>query len=207
MKYNIQYIGLLLLLLIWSCGEKPMATTSEDNSTTVAAATPTEENKVTPTVSTTVEEEILEKTPTTIVAPYQLAFTIYEGQWFELDYPKDFSIKKQKNEMEKEDPYRGDISLFLTAPDQHITFFAFPLYGQSKPKGIAINTATEEYINNSQHQQGSKVMIRAKDGSYIREYQYDEFHFWGQQYDTPTTKALYTDAFERFYQSITATEG
>lgn len=192
--YNLRYTGLFFLfLLVWSCDEGQTASNNQ--------------NSTTPVVASTTVKDTLTKISTTSVKPYQLEFTTYDGQWFELDYPKSFSVRKQQNEMEKDNPYRGDVSLFLTSSDKRITFFAFPIYGNSKPKGIVIDEATEDYVDNSLHQQGSTVTIRAKDGSYIREYQYDEFHFWGQQYDVSATKILYTDAFERFYQSIEATEG
>lgn len=207
MKYSIQYIGLFFLFtVVLSCSEGSTAPSDEESPAPATSSTLAEDNKGSTTAPTTADPAP-EEVPVASVAPYQLDFKAYEADWFALEYPETFTVKEQKNKMEKEDPYRGDISLFLTAPDQQMTFFAFPIYGHSQPKGIAIDEATEEYINNSQHQQGKLVRIRAKDGSYIREYQYDEYHFWGQQYDTPTTKALYADAFERFYQSIGATEG
>lgn len=103
--------------------------------------------------------------------PEVIEYAKYKGAWFEIQYPKDFTVKNSQKSSTRVDGF--DSALFLS-PDGKVQFYVFSPQWSGEPKDIVLKTSETQTPPTTQIENGLEVKrwtIQAKDGSYSRSYE------------------------------------
>ncbi len=94
----------------------------------------------------------------------------FQGAWFEVRYPADFTVKPSLPSRTAE----GYDSAEFIAPDGSVTFYVFSPQWSGEADDIALNPEAETLVDKRTDQQDDRELrwftIAAKDGSYRRSY-------------------------------------
>jgi len=92
----------------------------------------------------------------------------YEGAWFDIEYPGDFSVRPSMPSLSRE----GFDSAFFLAPDSSVEFYVFSPQWSGEPEDFSINAASETIVSMSKETlddgEVSHFTVRAKDKRYWR---------------------------------------
>lgn len=124
----------------------------------------------------------------------------YEGEWFEIRYPRGFRARPSQPSTSGS----GYDSAFFLSSDGSVEFYVFAPQWNGTARDIEINPATETLVSTNVTRAGSKqirrITIKAQDGSYLRSYEDTE--------DVTTNtrrifgiKYLNSDAYNRYRQA------
>jgi glucose/arabinose dehydrogenase len=142
--------------------------------------------------------------------PYtNLAVRTFEGAWFTIKYPSDFTVRSSMRSLSSADGYD---SAFFTSPDKLVEFYAFSPQWDGNAYDITLNPMREYLIDkdvrNLSDRTETLFTIAAKDGSYKRSYrevkQYESSVNWvlGIKYSSERAYQKYQQAYVRFKKSL-----
>lgn len=133
----------------------------------------------------------------------------FEGAWFEVKYPGDFSIQASIKSLTSTNGYD---SAFFNGPDNKVAFYVFSPQWSGEPSDIVLNKDTENLSSlNETKKNGKKIFqykIEAKDGSYSRIYEDQQDpetktrHVFGIKFKDQETFDHYKGKFEQFQSSL-----
>jgi hypothetical protein len=149
--------------------------------------------------------------------------SLYEGTWFDISYPSNFTASPQPAEDSLNNRAQTDEAVF-TSPDESVEFFVYSPLWSGEPKSYLEIKPSEELVDEETQvlteaenpdQFGDKitrwVTIKAKDGSYTRSYvskkaQVDTgsevHHVFGIKYEDQDAYDRYKDAYQAFKESL-----
>lgn len=137
------------------------------------------------------------------------ATTVFEGAWFEVAYPADFTVRPSLESSSAE----GYDSVFFDSPDGEVSFYVHSPQWGGEPGDIALDPATETVADSTATTEGpvttTRITIRALDGSWERSYvtEADERgpSRWtiGWRYASEEARERYAPAFAAFRESLT----
>lgn len=137
------------------------------------------------------------------------ATTVFEGAWFEVAYPADFTVRPSLESSSTE----GYDSVFFDSPDGEVSFYVHSPQWGGEPSDFTLDPATEVVQDSTSTTDGplttTRVTIRARDGSWVRSYvtEADERgpSRWtiGWRYASEEARERYAPAFEAFRASLT----
>lgn len=140
--------------------------------------------------------------------PSDSSAAVYEGAWFEVTYPADFTVRPSLESSSAE----GYDSVFFDSPDGEVTFYVHSPQWGGEPSDIALDPATEVLQDSTSTAEGpvttTRLTIRAVDGSWERSYvtEADERgpSRWtiGWRYASDAARERYAPAFEAFRESL-----
>jgi hypothetical protein len=135
-------------------------------------------------------------------------FSTYKGGWFEIQYPKNFSVKPS---IPSSIPNKFD-SAFFISQDKKVKFYVFAPQWSGDATDITINTAKEtEKDTKNETKDGFKYRwftYEAKDGSWTRSYQETTNEegttklIIGVEYEDQDSYKKHKDSYLKFKKSI-----
>ena len=133
----------------------------------------------------------------------------FEGAWFTIKYPSDFTVRSSMRSLSSADGYD---SAFFLSPDSLVEFYIFSPQWNGHPSDIEIRPQSEYLIDSDIRQFNDRTetlyTIAAKDGSYKRSYrevkQYESSVNWvlGIKYSSERAYQKYQQAYVRFKKSL-----
>ncbi len=135
-------------------------------------------------------------------------FLIYKGAWFEIEYPKNFTVKPS---ISSSTPDMFD-SAFFISPDKKVKFYVFSPQWSGDATDISLNANTEiEKDVKTETKNGMKhkwYTYESKDGSKLRSYQETTNEenttklIIGIEYSDRESYKKYKDDYLKFKKSI-----
>lgn len=133
----------------------------------------------------------------------------FEGAWFTIKYPSDFTVRSSMRSLSSADGYD---SAFFLSPDSLVEFYIFSPQWNGHPSDIEIRPQSEYLIDSDIRQFNDRTetlyTIAAKNGSYKRSYrevkQYESSLNWvlGIKYSSERAYQKYQQAYVRFKKSL-----
>lgn len=153
----------------------------------------------------------------------EMETSLYEGTWFDIEYPSEFTANPQPAEDSLNNRAQTEEATF-TSPDGAVEFFVYSPLWSGEPESYLEVKPSEELVDEKEQvlteeenpdQYGDRVIrwvtIEAKDGSYTRSYvsrraQVDTgsevHHVFGIKYENQAAYDKYKDAYEAFKDSL-----
>lgn len=206
-----------LCVLAVGCASQAPTTTNANTNIITNANTNTNTNDITNMNTNVAQKELTREeyiAANTVKPVAASGMKIYEGSWFDIQYPSSFSARppepKEKTGLEPDEA-------FFTSPDKTVEFFVYsPLWG-GDPKDY-LNVAPNEKLvsekeSSSKENGGSLsrwVTVAAKDGSYTRSYVSVKgqievggvHHVFGIKYKDQKSYDRYKADYEAFKKSL-----
>lgn len=132
----------------------------------------------------------------------KIAYKKFEGAWFSIKFPENFSAR---NSMKSSTHSDGFDSAVFTSPDGKVQFYVFSPQWSGNPTDILVNKKTEILMDSSVEQKGkNKVkrwVIAANNGSYQRAYEetIDTESKTNQIFGIVYNPELYKDEYKKEY--------
>lgn len=132
----------------------------------------------------------------------------YKGAWFEIQYPKNFTVKNSQKSSTRVDGF--DSALF-SSPDGKVQFYVFSPQWSGEPKDIALKSSETQTPPTTQTENGLEIKrwtITAKNGSYARSYESSSEtdskinKVFGIHYSTEKDLAEYRTQYLHFKNSL-----
>lgn len=103
--------------------------------------------------------------------PKLLEYEKYKGAWFDIEYPKNFTVKNSQKSSTRVD---GFDSAIFSSSDGKVQFYVFSPQWSGNPKDISLKSSETQIPVTTQIENGLEVKrwtIKSKDGSYSRSYE------------------------------------
>lgn len=137
-----------------------------------------------------------------------IQYAKYKGAWFEIEYPKNFTVKNSQKSSTRVDAF--DSALF-SSPDGKVQFYVFSPQWSGEAKDIALKASETQTPPTTQIENGLEVKrwtIQAKDGSYLRSYESSSEtgskinKVFGIHYSTEKDLEVYRSQYLHFKNSL-----
>lgn len=184
--------GLIIYLRPW--GEK----TPSDQVNAEQSKTPEQNNS---------SSTLVAKNTAATLARSAYTWKKYEGAWFEISYPSDFTVRESLESETGE----GYDSVFFVSPDKQAEFYVFSPQWNGEPRDILPTDKETSFSQEERPGDGSVITsltIDAKDGSYRREYDdvhqldYNTRSVTGFKYSNGDVGKQYRADFQKFKSSL-----
>ena len=133
-------------------------------------------------------------------------FKLYRGAWFEVSYPKNFTIKPS---IVSNVPNQYD-SVFFISPDQSVRFYIYSPQWNGDPTDITIKSDEKEIDTKTKTENGitNKWYTYKNKSGYSRSYlevtntNQSTQHVFGFEYDSPKSLKKYKKEYDTFKKSL-----